>query len=97
MRCFGWGFGAERYEPRMEWWWLGWLAEGRSQLEWRMGCLGLLDQKDWLEALLLAHIEDNLNHKSLWVVEAAQTMGEMDLIREEVFQSQRLLYCPFES
>ena len=62
-----------------------------------MVCLGLLDQKDWLEALLLAHIEDNLDHKSLWVVAPAQTEGEKDLIREEVFQNRRLLHCPSEN
>ena len=52
-----------------------------------MVCLGLLDQKDWLEALLLAHIEDNLDHKSLWVVAPTQIEGEKDLIREDVFQN----------
>ena len=87
----------ERYEPRMEWWWLGWLAAWRFQLGWMMVCLGLLGHMDWLEALLLEYIEDNLDHKSLWVVVAAQTMGEMDLIMEGVFQSQRFLYCPFEN
>ena len=59
--------------------------EGIFQLEWRLVCLGLLDHMGWVEALLLAHIEDNLNHKSLWVVGVAQTRGEMDLIRGEVF------------
>ena len=50
-----------------------------------MVCLGLLDHMDWLEALLLAYIEDNLDHRSRWVVAAAQTMGEMDLIMEGIF------------
>ena len=81
----------------MEWWWLGWLAAWRFQLGWMMVCLGLLDHMDWLEALLLAYIEDNLDHKSLWVVADAQTMGEMDLIMEGVFQSQRFLHFPFEN
>ena len=66
---------------------MDWFMEGRFQLEWRLVCLGLLDHMGWVEALLLAHIEDNLDHKSLWVVAPAQIEGEKDLIREEVFQN----------
>ena len=59
--------------------------------------MGLLDHMGWVEALLLVYTKDDLDHKSLWVVAAAQTEGEKDLIREEVFQNRRLLCCPFEN
>ena len=66
---------------------MDWFAEGRFQLEWRLVCLGLLEHMGWVEALLLLHIKDDLDHKSLWVVAAAQTKGGKDLIREEAFQN----------
>lgn len=71
--------------------------EWRFQLEWRLGCLGLLDHMGWVEALLLVYAKDDLDHKGLWVVGAGQTEGEKGLIREEVFQNRRLLHCPFEN
>ena len=49
--------------------------------------MGLLDHMGWVEALLLVYTKDDLDHKSLWVVVAAQIEGEKDLIREEVFQN----------
>ena len=42
---------------------------------------------EWMEALLLVYEKDYSDRESQWVVEAAQTMDEMDLIGEEAFQS----------
>ena len=59
--------------------------------------MDLLDHMEWVEALLLVHTKDDLDHKSLWVVAPAQTKVEKDLIREEVFQNRRLLHCLFKN
>ena len=59
--------------------------------------MGLLDHMGWVEALLLVYTKDDLDHKSLWVVAAAQEKGGKYLIREEVFQNRRLLRCPSEN
>ena len=76
---------------------MDWFEEGRFRLEWKLVCLGLWDHMEWEEALILAHTADDLDHKSLCVVVASQTEGEMDLTRELVFQSRRLRRCPFEN
>jgi hypothetical protein len=52
---------------------------------------------EWVEALLLAYEKDYSDHETQWVVEAAQTMDEMDLMGEEAFQSRKLLHCPVKS
>ena len=76
---------------------MDWFVEGRFELEWRLGCMDLLDHMEWVEALLLVHTKDDLDHKSLWVMESTQTKGGKDLIREEAFQNRRFLHFPSEN